>query len=62
MSQLGSEQENYIESNTVQNDLKMPASNVELNSTDVQLNKEIDNVPVQYAAEFQVSIYRNCLF
>lgn len=53
MSQPGSEQEKYIENSTVQNDFKMPIPDVESNSTDVQQNKEIDNVPVQYAAEVQ---------
>jgi len=54
MSQAGSEKEKYIENSTVQNDIKAPASDVELNNMDVQLNKEIDNDVVQYAAEFPV--------
>ncbi|XP_012226059.2 protein lap4 isoform X3 [Linepithema humile] len=55
MSQPDSEQEKYIENSTVQNDFKIPASDVESNSTDVQLNKEINNVPVQYVAELQAN-------
>lgn len=63
MSQPGSEQEKYVENN-VQNDFKMPAPDVELNSTNVQPNKEIDHVPVQYTTEFQAVsiIYRHYLF
>ncbi|XP_050449400.1 protein lap4 isoform X4 [Cataglyphis hispanica] len=46
-----SEQEEHIECNTVQNNHKSPTSGIESDSTDIQINKEIDDLPVQYATE-----------
>lgn len=53
MPQSTLEQERLVESSTVQNDdHKVPTSGIESDSAGVELNKEADNPPVQYATEF----------
>lgn len=51
MPQRVSEQEEYAECNIIQDDHKMPAVDIETDSTDIQLNKEA-NLPIQTATEF----------
>ncbi|XP_072759333.1 protein lap4 isoform X3 [Anoplolepis gracilipes] len=53
MPQSVSEQEEPVESSTVQSNHKLPTSGIESDSTDVQINKETDDLPVQYATETQ---------
>lgn len=51
MPQSVSEQEEPVE-DTVQNNHKLsPTPGTESESTDIQINKEIDEPPVQYATE-----------
>lgn len=50
MWQSVSEQEENVEC-TVQNNHKLPTPGIESDSTDIQINKEIDEPLVQYATE-----------
>lgn len=52
MPQHVSEQEEYAECSIIQDDHKMPAVDIETDSTDIQLNKEANNLPIQTATEF----------
>ncbi|KAG5308882.1 SCRIB protein, partial [Pseudoatta argentina] len=47
-----SEQEEYVECNIVQDDHKMPVLDIDADSTDTQLNKEANNLPIQSVTEF----------
>lgn len=49
MPQCVSEQEEYLECNIIQDDHKMQALEA---GTDIQLNKEANNLPIQSATEF----------
>lgn len=51
MPQSVSEQEEHVECSTIQNNHKSPTSGIESDSTDIQINKEIDDLPVQCATE-----------
>ncbi|CAL1673692.1 unnamed protein product [Lasius platythorax] len=51
MPQCVSEQEEHVECDTVQNNHKLSTSGIESDSTDIQINKETDDLPVQYATE-----------
>lgn len=51
MPQCVSEQEEHVECDTVQSNHKLPTTGVESDNTDVQINKETDDFPVQYATE-----------
>ncbi|XP_018372032.1 PREDICTED: protein lap4 isoform X4 [Trachymyrmex cornetzi] len=50
-----SEQEEYVECNIVQDDYKMPALDIDADSTDTQLNKETNNLPIQSVTEFHTN-------
>lgn len=52
MPQCVSEQEEYVECNIIQDDQKMQALDIEADSTDIQLNKEANNLSIQPATEF----------
>lgn len=50
MPQSVSEQEENVEC-TVQNNYNLPPPGIESDNTDIQISKEIDEPPVQYATE-----------
>ncbi|XP_077266407.1 scribble planar cell polarity protein isoform X1 [Temnothorax americanus] len=53
MPQCVSEQEEYVECNITQDDHKMQALDIEADvGTDIQLNKEANNLPIQSSTEF----------
>ncbi|XP_071626424.1 protein lap4 isoform X5 [Temnothorax longispinosus] len=53
MPQCVSEQEEYVECNITQDDHKMQALDIETDvGTDIQLNKEANNLPIQSSTEF----------
>lgn len=52
MPQCVSEQEEYVECNIIQDDHKMQTLDIEADGTDIQLNKEANNLPIQSATEF----------
>jgi len=52
MPQSVSEQEE--ECNIVQDDHKMPVLDIDADSTDTQLNKEANNLPIQSVTEFHM--------
>lgn len=52
MPQCVSEEEEYVEGNIIQDDHKIPTLGIEADSTDPQLDKEANNLPIQSATEF----------
>lgn len=52
MPQCVSEQEEYVEGNIIQDDHKIPTLGIEADSTDTQLDKEANNLPIQSVTEF----------
>ncbi|XP_018310620.1 protein lap4 isoform X5 [Mycetomoellerius zeteki] len=51
-----SEQEEYVECNIVQEDHKMPTLDIDADSTDTQLNKEANDLPIQSVTEFHTNV------
>lgn len=58
MPQSVSEQEEYVECNIVQEDHKMPTLDIDADSTDTQLNKEANDLPIQSVTEFHTVTFR----
>ncbi|XP_039314899.1 protein lap4 isoform X3 [Solenopsis invicta] len=54
MPQCVAEQEE-LECSIIQDDHKMPTLGIEANDTDIQLNKETNNLPIQSATEFHAN-------
>ncbi|XP_011691994.1 PREDICTED: protein lap4 isoform X7 [Wasmannia auropunctata] len=55
MPQCVSEQEEYVECNIIQDDHKKPTLGIEADRTDIQLNKEANNLSIPSATEFHAN-------